>query len=210
MAWQSLVRRVRVRPPQTAAVQTAVLAVLFAAGMLGGWLYAGRCYAGDALSLADYLEDYCALYAQGGEAVLSLLSVLRLYFGYAAAAFLLGFAAVGALALPALSAVYGFTAMFAVSCFVRVYGRYGTALALSALGVRFFFTVPCFLWIASHAWAASSALASATRGKRCAPAGRDAAYVYRLLICVVWLIFGVCCEMYLTPSLFHFALQGML
>ena len=209
MAWRSFVRQVRVRPPQTAAVQTFALAVLFAAGMLCGSLYAGHCYDSSSLSLSEYLSGYCELYAQGGEAVLSLLSVLRLYFGYAAAAFLLGFTAIGVLALPALSAVYGFTAMFAVCCFVQVYGRYGIVLALAALGLRFLFTLPCFLWIASHAWAASSTLAAATRGKRCAPAPRDAAYFYRLLVCVVWLIAGVCCEMYLTPPLFHLALQGI-
>ena len=72
------------------------------------------------------------MYDAGGVAV-SLGGCAAAYFGYAAALFLLGFSSVGAALIPALSGLFGFCSMYAVSCFVRCYGRAGVLLALGAL-----------------------------------------------------------------------------
>ena len=66
----------------------------------------------------------------------SLLTAVRLYFGESLAAFLLGLAPLGAVAVPLLAAASGFLTMFAVACFVQVYGRAGCLLALAAFGPR--------------------------------------------------------------------------
>lgn len=187
------------------AVQALVLTGLCALGMLAGFWYAGRCRGDAGQTLQQYLERYCQLYGEGGSAV-SALTAARLYFGYAAAAFLLGFTALGAAAVPALAAAYGFTAMFSVASFANCFGRDGVLLALAALGVRVVFTLPCFLWVGTNAWTSALSM-TACRGRRCAPAARDSAYYTRLMLCVVWLIIGILCEQTVTPSLFQAAMK---
>ena len=192
---------------EPAAVQGMLLAAICALGMLAGFWYAGRCQEDAGQTLQQYLESYCQLYGEGGS-VVSAFTASRLYFGYVAAAFLLGFTALGTVALPALAAAYGFTAMFSVACFVGCFGRSGILLALAALGVRVAFTLPCLLWVGTHAWASSLSM-TACRGRRCAPVPRDSAYYYRLLLCVVWLIVGILCEQTVTPHLFQAAMKLM-
>ena len=75
-----------------------------------------------------------------------------------AAVFLLGFASVGAVLIPALSGAFGFFTMYTISCFVRCYGRDGVVLALGPLTVRLVFTLPCFLAVAGEAWPLSTEL----------------------------------------------------
>ena len=190
-----------------AAVQGILLAAMCALGMLAGFWYAGYCQEDAGQTLQQYLEGYCQLYSDTGSAV-SALTAARLYFGYVAAAFLLGFTAIGTVALPLLSAAYGFTAMFSVACFVGCFGRSGVLLALAALGVRVAFTLPCLLWVGTHAWASSLSM-TASRGRRCAPVPRDSAYYYRLVLCVMWLIVGILCEQTVTPHLFQAAMKLM-
>lgn len=193
------------RALEPGAIQALLLAGLCALGMLAGFWYAGRCREDAGQTLQQYLEGYCQLYGEEGGAV-SALTAARLYFGYAAAAFLLGFSALGAVAVPLLAAAYGFTAMFSVACFAGSFGRSGVLLALAALGVRVAFTLPCFLWIGTHAWA--SALSMTTcRGRRCAPVARDSAYYSHLLLCAVLLIVGILCERTVTPYLFQAAVK---
>ena len=204
-----VVKRVRAKPSQPMAAQTLVLGVLFAVGMVGGYLYSGACYDGASLALSEYLSGYCQLFDGAEAAAISVGSALRLYFGYCVAVFLLGFTSIGAVALPVVVGAYGFSLMFAVACFVRIYGPFGIVLAMAALGIRAAFTLPCFFWIASVSWSSAFSMAAVSRGKRCAPVQRDAGYWYRLAVCVVLLLIGVVCEMRLAPPLFHFALRGI-
>lgn len=199
-------RPVRGRPGQALTVQILCLGCLFALGMLGGYIYAGYCGDSSQLALSEYLTGYCALYEAGAVQAVSLFTAVRLYFSYVLAAFLLGFLSIGVVVLPVLSGAYGFMTMFAVSCFVQVYGRSGSLLALAAFGPRALFSVPCFLWVAAYAWASASSLATGPRGKRCAPVVYDSAYFYQLFLCVVLLMIGICVERYVTPHLFQWAL----
>ena len=74
------------------------------------------------LVLSEYLAGYCALYEKGTVQTVSLFAAVRLYFSYVLAALLLGFLSIGVFALPVLSGIYGFMTMFAVACFIQVYG----------------------------------------------------------------------------------------
>ena len=148
----------------------------------------------------------CVLTALACLSPVPLLTAVRLYYGAVLLSFLFGFTAIGTLVIPAIAGTFGFTSMFAIACFVQVYGRGGAVLALGALGVRLVFTLPCFLWLGSYAWQASSSLLPWPRGKRCAPVFYDGSCFYRLFVCVVLLMIGVCFERYITPNLFHLAL----
>ena len=189
-------------------LRSVLLAAIFLAGALAGHIYAGRC---DTQALTAYLRDYCAVYDSVGVAV-SLSSCAMLYFGYVTAAFLLGFASIGAALIPALSGVFGFVTMYTVSCFARAYGRAGVLLALAVLAARLVFCLPCFLAVAGEAWGLSMELflLAFGRGKRSAPVLYGSRYFLLFVLCVTVLAAGVCCERFLTPVLFRMALGTVL
>lgn len=204
VGFRSFVRRMQSAEAPT--VQMLCLSLLFLLGAAGGYAYAGYCGDHAQLMLSEYLTGYCELFQRGVESAVPLLTAVRLYYGAVVLSFLFGFTAIGTLVVPALAGAFGFTSMFAIACFVQVYGRQGAVLALGALGVRLVFTLPCFLWLGSYAWRAASSLLPWPRGKRCAPALYDGSCFYRLFVCVVLLMIGVCFERYITPNLFHLAL----
>ena len=193
MRGRTVLRGVRWGAWDPSLLRGLALAALFLAGALGGHLYAAGCGEASQAALGRYLNDYCGLYDAGGVAV-SLGGCAAAYFGYAAALFLLGFSSVGAALIPALSGLFGFCSMYAVSCFVRCYGRAGVLLALGAL--------------AEAAWPMSIELflLSFGRGKRSAPVLYGSRYFLLFVLCAVILAVGVCCERLVTPLLFRLAM----
>ena len=207
MRGRPVLRTISWKPWDPSLLRGLLLALFFLFGALAGHLFAAGC---DQDALSRYLQDYCAVYDAGGASV-SLLSCVTLYFGYVVGAFLLGFASVGAVLIPALSCGFGFFTMYTISCFVRAYGRAGVLLAMAALVVRLLFTLPCFFAQAGVAWPLSTDLALLVfgRGKRSAPVLYGSRYFLLFALCVVVLTVGVCCERFLTPLLFRLALGGV-
>ena len=210
MRGRTVLRGVRWGAWDPSLLRGLALAALFLAGALGGHLYAAGCGEASQAALGRYLNDYCGLYDAGGVAV-SLGGCAAAYFGYAAALFLLGFSSAGVALIPALSGLFGFCSMYAVSCFVRCYGRAGVLLALGALAVRLVFTLPCFLALAGAAWPLSTELFSLSfgRGKRSSPVLYGSRYFLWFVLCGVVLALGVFCERMLTPLLFRLALGAI-
>ena len=207
MRGRTVLRGVRWGAWDPSLLRGLALAALFLAGALGGHLYAAGCGEASQAALGRYLNDYCGLYDAGGVAV-SMLRCAVTYFGYAALVFLLGFSSAGVALIPALAGTFGFLTMYAVSCFVRCYGRAGVLLALGALAVRLVFTLPCFLALAEAAWPMSIELflLSFGRGKRSAPVLYGSRYFLLFVLCAVILAVGVCCERLVTPLLFRLAM----
>lgn len=207
MRGRMVLRTIRWGGWDPSVLRGVLLVLMFLAGALAGHLYAASCGGEAQKALGQYLTDYCGLYDAGGVAV-SLASCVAAYFGYALALFLLGFSSVGIALIPALSGLFGFCSMYAVSCFVRCYGRAGVLLAMGALAVRLVFTLPCFLALAGAAWPLSIELflLSFGRGKRSAPVLYGSRYFLLFVLCAVILAVGVCCERLLTPRLFRLAL----
>lgn len=190
-----------------ALVRCVVLGMVFLLGAVFGRACASTV---DSEGLRSYLTDYCAA-VEEGEAF-SLPASLALYFGYCALVFLLGFASVGALLIPLVAGLYGFLTMYTVACFTAAFGRWGVGLALAALGVRLFFTLPCFFALSGAAWPLAVELASLSlgRGKRSSPVLYGKRYFLLFLLCVVILTVGILCERFLTPVFFRLALEGAL
>lgn len=210
MRTRPILGTIRLKWADPALVRGLLLAAAFlGGGLLGRWYAAGWSGA-QAEELAAYLADYCRVYEDGGAAP-SLGGCLWLYLGPGVLTFLLGFASLGVILIPALAGALGFSAMYAVSCFVQSYGRYGAVLAMGLLGVRMLFTVPCFFLLASQAWPLSTDLAALAlgRGKRSAPVLYRSRYFLLFFLCVLCLAAGVCCERILTPLLFRLALRGL-
>lgn len=211
MSRQAHVSAIVVKKPEAAAARLLALGLLFVAGALGGHVCAGLWMGLDDGSLGDYLRSFCALYDSGLVSG-GVLDTLWHYFGWALLVFLAGFSAVGAGLIPLFSGCFGFLGMYAVSCFVRCFGRWGVVVAMAALGVRFLFTLPVFFLLAEAAWpqAAQLAVLSLGKGKRSAPVLYSGGYFTRFVLCVVYLTVGVCCERFLVPALIRSALRAVL
>ena len=141
----------------------------------------------------------------------SVGSCVILYFGYTVLTFLLGFASVGVVLIPALAGVFGFLTMYTVSGFVCCFGRQGVLLAMGALIIRLLFTLPCFFAMAGAAWPLSTELSMLTfgHGRRSAPVLYGSRYFILFALCVVILTVGVFCERLMTPLLFRLAMGGI-
>ena len=189
---------------EPAAAHRLWLALLFLLGAGIGYLYACSCVNSSAPQLQNYLDDYCTLFAKGGE--ISPLAAAKLYLLPLFLLFFSGFWAVGAIAIPLVTATCGFSAMFAIACFVCLYGRKGLALALAALGMRLLFTLPCILWIGADGWARSMVGSGKGKRKRSVPKDKGTAGL-RFFVCVALLLIGVAIECSVTPSAFRWALS---
>lgn len=211
MRGRTVLRTIRLGPWDPSLLRSLLLALFFLSGAMLGHLYAGACGEEAQAALAQYLRDYCAVYDAGGVSV-SLVSCAVIYFSYVLLAFLLGFSSAGIALIPALAGLFGFFSMYTVSCFVRCYGRGGVLLAMGVLLVRLLFTLPCFLMLAGEAWPLSIELflLSFGRGKRSSPVLYGSRYFLLFVLCAAILAVGICCERFLTPLLFRFALGRVL
>ena len=121
-----------------------LLALFFLAGVLLGQVLSGRVPDTTGDELRRYLEDYVRLGGEGAPTVQTALSALVIYFRYPLFAFLLGFASIGVVLLPCVTAAYGFFLSFSVCCFTAAFGVDGVLLALAVFGLRCMVTLPCY------------------------------------------------------------------
>ena len=120
----------------------AAVSASFFLGGLAGCLLAGCVDGGGQESLAAYVEGFLRA-AQAGEAAPPALAALVWEtLRWPLLALLLGFTALGLLALPLLFAVRGFLLAFSIASFVRLFGGTGCLLALLVFGVGGAFSVP--------------------------------------------------------------------
>ena len=98
-----------------------LLALFFLAGVLLGQVLSGRVPDTTGDELRRYLEDYVRLGGEGAPTVQTALSALVIYFRYPLFAFLLGFASIGVVLLPCVTAAYGFFLSFSVCCFTAAF-----------------------------------------------------------------------------------------
>ena len=196
--------------PLPPAPRLVLLALFFLAGVLLGQVLAERVPDGTGTELRRYLEDYLRLGAEpsAGTAV----SAAVIYFRYPLAAFLLGFATIGALLLPAVSMAFGFFLSFSVCCFTATFGGAGVLLALAVFGLRCLVTVPCFFLLAVPAWGAAAELAAVSvgSGRRAGPSDAAGGRWRRLGVCCLALAGGVCAELILSPWLLRLLLERLL
>lgn len=206
MRRHSVLRTIRMRKPGPAAVSLIILAVLFLLGGLTGNFCSQNCDETAKYAFREYLADYCLLNHQNGVST-PLLRCVILYFGYICIAFLLGFSSLGVFLIPVLSAVFGFSSFYTVSCFAQTFGGSGIFLAAALIVIRLLFTLPSFFLVASEAMPLSFRLASLTvgRSKRVEPLFYNSRYFVLFVICLAVLCIGVCCERLLTPLLFRAA-----
>ena len=178
----------------------AVLAICFFLGIVLGQVCARRAAAESGPELYRYLSDYFQAGVEP-DGPAAFLSALLLYYRYPVLAFLLGFASVGLVGLPLLSAAFGFFLSFSVGCFASAFGGSGVLLAFSAMGLRCILTFPCYFWLAVPAFQHSVSLArfSFGGGRRACAVPYGSAYFLRFAVCSGALFLGVIAELYAVP-----------
>ena len=160
--------------------------------------------------LSEYLQGYISL--ESSLSPRAVLSALVLYYRYPLLAVLLGFASIGVVLLPVLSAAFGFFLSFSVCCFTAAFGVDGVLLALAVFGLRCLVTMPCYFLLAAASWGTSAGLAAVSfgRGRRTAPVVYGRACWVRFGACCLALLAGVCAELFLSPVLLRLMLERIL
>ncbi|MCI9299676.1 stage II sporulation protein M [uncultured Oscillibacter sp.] len=188
-----------------------VLALFFFAGILLGQVFSSRVPDTTGDELARYLKDFLKV-GEEDPSPRAALSAAVLYFRYPLAAFLLGFASIGVLALPLVTGAFGGFLSFSVCCFTASFGPDGVLLALAVFGLRCVVTLPCYFLLAVPALERSAALAclSLGGGRRAGPALYGREWWGRLAVVAGVLLAGVCADLMLTPWFLRQLLERML
>ena len=189
-----------------------LLALFFLAGIFLGQVLSGRVPDATGDELRRYLEDYMQLGGGGAPTARTVLSALVIYFRYPLMAFLLGFASIGVVLLPGVTAAYGFFLSFSVCCFTAAFGTDGVLLAMAVFGLRCLVTMPCYFLLAASSWGTAAGLAAVSfgRGRRTAPVVYGRACWVRFGACCLALLAGVCAELFLSPVLLRLMLERIL
>ena len=194
-------RKLRYVTVEILPLRSLLLALFLVCGVLCGYALAGRC--GEELSeeLRRYLDAYVAGIAARSLTGEAAVRTLACYLRASVAAFLLGFASIGVIALPLLFAAQGFVLSFSLFSFALAVGRESFVLLPAIFALRLLFVLPCTFLIGTAALEKSCSLAAFTLGggKRVRPVSYPAAYWYRFAVCCVCLLFGCVLELWLLP-----------
>lgn len=186
------------------------LALFFLLGTILGQVLAGRVPEEAGRELTEYLRSYVTLEAECSSQV--VLSTLMLYFRYPLMALLLGFASIGVVLLPGMTAAFGFFLSFSVCCFTAAFGEDGVLLALAVFGLRCAVTLPCYFLLAVPAWGTAASLAGASfgRGRRVGRIVYGPEWWHRAAVCGAVLLAGMGIDLYCSPWLLQRALERVL
>ncbi len=184
------------------------LALFFFAGVLLGQVFSAQVPDATGDELTRYLTDF--LKVEKSLSPQAALSAVVLYFRYPLAAFLLGFASIGILLLPAVTGAFGFFLSFSVCCFTASFGADGVLLALAVFGLRSAVTLPCYFLLAVPSLERSAALACLSFGRGRTPVAYGRDWWGRLAVIAGVLLAGMCAELMLTPWFLELLLERML
>lgn len=141
-------------------------------------------------ALASQLRGFAA--GADGAMSGSLLSVIVLYFRYPLLVLLFGYYSFGAVAIPLLLAMQGFTFAFSAASLSAALGRQGVVLALTAFGLRSILTVVCTLLLALF-------MLERTAGNS---EGKTKTNGNIVALCFLLLAVGIILELTVVPRLF--------
>ena len=144
----------------------AVLFVCFCGAGIAGCLAVSGMGADGVSSLGGYLSGYLSLVTAGDAAAPSVWSAGWELCRWPLLAFLLGFTALGAAALPVVFCIRGFLLGYAVAAFVRVFGSRGLLLAFAVFGMTALVSVPVLFCVGCASFRSSLGLASGMLAER--------------------------------------------
>ena len=189
-----------------------ILALFFLLGVVLGQVVLEWVPDETGAELKQYLEGYLSLSGESASAAAAVPAALVLYIRYPLLAFFLGFASIGVVLLPCVTADYGLFLSISGCWFTAVFGGAGVLLALAVFGLRCAVTVPCYFLLAVPSWGTSAALAAVSfgSGRRCAPVIYGRSCWLRLGLSAAALLAGVCADLLLAPALLGMILERIL
>lgn len=178
-----------------------VVSVCFFAGGLAGCLLAGSVGGNGGESLAAYLNGFLQAAGRGEAAGPPLAVLLWSDLRWPLLALLLGFTALGLLALPVLFALRGFLLAFSISSFVRLLGREGCLLAVLVFGVPGIWAVPVLFVLGVQSLLTARVLACRVWGDGARPAPYGKRYLLRCGMCAAALCVCILLDYLVVPAL---------
>lgn len=147
-------------------IPTAVMLFCFLASGAAGCLIAASAGSNCTTSLSEYLQNYLALFAEGETVMPSIWAIAWELGRWPLLVFLLGFTALGAIAIPAVFCVRGFLLAYAIASFVRVFGNSGLLMAFAVFGMAALVSVPVLFGLGAVMFPSSLRLAVGVFGER--------------------------------------------
>ena len=179
----------------------AAVSACFFLGGLAGCLLAGCVDGGGQESLAAYVEGFLRAAQAGETAPPALAALVWETLRWPLLALLLGFTALGLLALPLLFAVRGFLLAFSIASFVRLFGGTGCLLALLVFGVGGAFSVPALFVLGVQSFMTARTLAGRVWGESKAAHLYGRAYWLRCGGCAAALCVCMLLDGFAVPAL---------
>lgn len=179
----------------------AAVSACFFLGGLTGCLLAGCVDGGGQESLAAYVEGFLRAAQAGETAPPALAALVWETLRWPLLALLLGFTALGLLALPLLFAVRGFLLAFSIASFVRLFGGTGCLLALLVFGVGGAFSVPALFVLGVQSFMTARTLAGRVWGESKAAPLYGRAYWLRCGGCAAALCVCMLLDGFAVPAL---------
>lgn len=147
-------------------ILTAVLFACFVGAGVAGCLAVSVAGEDGVDTLSAFLRDYLAVLEDGSAVSPSIWSVIWELCRWPALVLLLGFTALGAVAIPAVFCVRGFLLSYALASFVRVFGVTGIFAAFAVFGMAALVSVPVLFCMGAFAFPSSLRLAAGVLGSR--------------------------------------------
>ena len=184
-----------------------ICGALFLCGCVAGSFSAG--FVSDGGVLTGFFAEYLRLAQDGTFSNPTLTASLANTLRYPLLVFAMGLSIPGLIAIPALSALRGYTLAFSAAVIVRLYGGGGVILALSIFGLTTIITVPCFLILASLAFRGSCLLTlSVVRPSlRSGECPYDMRFFICCLVCFAFLVLAAVIDTFLTSQMVRFAVS---
>lgn len=189
-------------------IPTAVLLFCFLAAGAAGCLIAASAGENSVTSLSEYLQNYLALLAEGETVSPSVWAVTWELGCWPLAVFLLGFTALGSVAIPALFCIRGFLLAYAIASFAKVFGHAGLLMAFVVFGTAALVSVPVLFGLGAVMFPSSLRLAVGVFGERPVGPGLRGRFA-SLAPCGAMLALAVFFQWAVMPQLLH-AASGML
>jgi len=197
-----------IRPPYCGGsfrLRLLVVCFFFLFGVFGGlWLH-GSVNEQDDQQLKEYLLQYTQVFAGANIEAMTVLTAFAIYFRYPLAVAACRLVVPGLALSPLVCLLQGAALSFTVCCFTSAAGQAGLTLALAVLGLRYFVTLPCTLYLSASALTLPPSYQ--TRKEK----GKKSIIQKEILLAVLHvspiLLLGIAAEILLVPKLLSLALS---
>lgn len=186
------------RLPSFGEMHLPILCAFFIVGAALGHIGA-QLLGGDS-ELSRILQQYAVDSIDRGPKATPFFSILSMYLREPLLAFALGFCSFGAVAIPILLALQGFTLSFAAASLAVSLGRSGAVLSLASFGIRGIVVIVSTLLLSLWSF----------HRLTCSREEQTNAGATILLPCVLFILLGITLEITVVPNCIFSALKTII